>query len=107
MARNRGYKKKRKSLGVPAGYKEDWAYHGHWGEKKLRKGLWKFRFTATKRRRADSYGSFGRGTKGAWKINGIQYITKTGKGKYQTTLIGTKKPIYFNVRQPKKKFRRY
>lgn len=46
-------------------------------------------------------GSFGIGTKGAWKINGIQYITKTGKGKYQTKLIGTKKPLKFYIKRPR------
>lgn len=93
---------KKRSKGVPAGYKEDWAYKGHWGEKKLKRGLWKFKFKATKKRRAGTYGGFGKGTKGAWRIKGVQYITKTGKGKYQTTMIGTKRPIYFNVRKPKR-----
>lgn len=91
-----------RNKGVPAGYKEAWKYVGRWREKKLRKGKWRFTFTATKRRRAKTYGSFGKGTKGAWKINAIQYIEKTGKGKYQTKMIGTKKPIKFHVKRPKK-----
>lgn len=89
--------------GVPTGYKENWAYHGRWTEKKLRKGLWKFTFRATKRRKAKSYGSFGKGTTGIWAIKGKQYIKKTGKGKYQTKFIGTKKPINFKIRKPYKK----
>lgn len=93
--------------GVPAGYKENWKYVGKWSEKKLRKGLWRFDFTATKRRKANSYGNFGKGTKGAWKINAIQYIVKTGKGQYQTRMIGTKKPLRFNVRRPRRRSRRY
>lgn len=89
--------------GVPSGYRENWKYVGKWSEKKLKKGLWKFRFRATKRRRAKGYGSFGVGTKGAWKIHGIQYIRKTGKGEYQTDFQGYKKPLYFKVRKPKRK----
>lgn len=91
--------------GVPSNYREIWNYKGKWDETKLKKGLWKFRFVATKRRKANSYGSFGKGTTGAWKINGIQYIRKTGKGEYQTDFRGYKKPIFFIVKQPQK--RRY
>lgn len=92
--------------GVPVGYKEDWAYHGRWSERKIRKGLWRFRFRATKRRRARSYGSFGKGTKGAWRIKGVQRIIKIGKGQYQTVFDGTKRPIYFSVKKPYKKYNR-
>ena len=90
-----------KSKGVPAGYKENWKYVGKWSETKKRKGLWKFRFQATKRRKAKSYGSFGKGTTGAWKINGIQYIRKTGLGEYQTDFRGWKRPLKFNVKNNK------
>ena len=63
-----GYKRtKRKSKGVPPGYREIWGYRGRWDERKIRKGLWKFRFRATKRRKSKSYGSFGKGTKGVWQ----------------------------------------
>lgn len=86
-------------MSVPKGYEENWKYTGRWSEKKLKKGLWKFTFTATKRRKAKSYGEFKKGTKGAWAIKGIQYITKTGKGKYQTKFIGTKKPLKFHVKK--------
>lgn len=104
MAYNRN--KKRRTTSVPAGYKENWKYVGRWSERKVKKGLWKFRFRATKRRRAKSYGNFGRGTKGVWAIKGKQYIRKTGKGEYQTDFIGTKRPIKFNVVKTRK-WRKY
>lgn len=84
-------------MSVPKGFVHDWTYRGHWHERKVRPGLWRFRFDATKFRKARSYGSFGKGTTGAWKIAGIQRITKTGKGRYQTRFIGTKKPLKFKV----------
>lgn len=98
----RKYGKYTNRKGVPPGYKEDWAYRGRWSERKLKPGLWKFRFRATKRRKANDYGNFGKGTKGAWKINGVQYIKKTGLGKYQTDFIGYKKPLKFYVKKPRK-----
>lgn len=88
--------------GVPKGYRHIWKYKGRWDEKKLRKGLWKFTFTATKGHKGKkTYGKFGKGTKGAWLIRGIQYITKTGKGTYQTRLVGTKKPLKFHIKKRK------
>lgn len=92
--------------GVPKGFKHNWAYRGHWAEKKIRPGKWKFIFKATKNRKAKGTGSFGIGTTGAWKIQGIQYIKKTGKGTYQTKLVGTKIPLKFNVKKPKYKSKR-
>jgi hypothetical protein len=97
------YKKK----AVGKGFRHIWKYNGKWDETKIRPGLWKFKFRASKGKRSKRYGSFGKGTKGAWYIKGIQYIEKTGKGKYQTTLIGTKKPLKFYVKKPKRKYRRY
>ena len=91
-----------RTKGVPPGYRERWKYTGLWDETKKKPGLWNFTFQATKRRRAKGYGPFGKGTKGAWKIKGIQYIEKTGKGQYQTKLIGTKKPLKFYVKKHKK-----
>lgn len=92
--------------GVPKGYKENWKYTGRWSERKIRKGLWKFQFRATKRRKANTYGSFGKGTTGAWRINGIQYIKKTGMGEYQTDFRGYKRPLRFNVKRPKRRYNR-
>lgn len=93
--------------GVPSRFRHIWGYHGIWDERKLKRGLWKFRFRATKNKKSRSYGSFGKGTTGAWKINGIQRIRKTGKGKYQTDFKGYKKPLYFNVKNGRKKYNRY
>lgn len=91
-----------KPKGVPRGYVHNWKYKGHWREKKIGK-YWKVDFRATKSRKtARSMGSFGIGTKGAWKIKGIQYIKKTGKGKYQTRLIARKYPLKFHVKKPRK-----
>lgn len=95
--------KKHVQQGVPNGYTHNWTYRGRWHEKKTHKGLWKFTFKATKHRRASKMGSFGIGTTGAWRIKGIQYIKKTGKGTYQTKLIGTKVPMRFNVKRPQKR----
>lgn len=92
---------------VPKGYKHNWAYHGAWKEKKIRPGLWTFTFQATKHRKAKNIGEFGIGTTGAWKIQGIQYIKKTGTGKYQTKLIGTKKPLQFNIKKPKRRYKKW
>lgn len=102
MAYRRKYgrgKRRRDSKGVPKGYKHFWKYKGVWDETKIKPGLWKFTFKATKNKKSKSYGNFGKGTKGAWKIKGIQYIKKTGKGKYQTTFKGTKKPLKFYVKR--------
>lgn len=90
-------------MSVPKGYRENWTYsRGKWTEKKVRKGLWKFTYSANKRRKATSYGEFGKGTKGAWKINAVQYIEKTGKGQYKTKMIGTKVPLKFYVKKVRK-----
>lgn len=93
--------------GVPAGYRENWKYTGRWSEQKKRdrwgRTYWPFVFKATKRRKAKGYGGFGRGTKGAWKVKGVQYITKTGKGEYQTVLIGKKYPMRFYVKRTRRR----
>lgn len=95
--------RKTKNKGVPSGYKHLWTYKGKWDEKKIRKGLWRFTFTATKGKKGRrTYGSFGKGTTGAWKINAIQYIRKTSPTSYQTKMIGTKKPLKFNIRRNRK-----
>ena len=73
-----------------------------WDETKLGKGRgWKINFRATKRHAHRNMGSFGVGTKGAWRVRGIQYITKTGKNTYQTHLIGRKYPLKFYVKRPR------
>lgn len=93
------------AYGVKAGYKHNWKYKGAWKERKIRTGLWKFTFRATKSHKGSrSYGSFGKGTTGAWKINAIQRIRKISPNAYQTTMTGTKKPLRFNIKKPRKKW---
>lgn len=95
---------KRKSKGVPKGFHHKWKYDGGlWEETKLKKGLWKFKYRSSKHKRSKSYGNFGRGTKGIWQIKAKQYIIKRGKGRYDTIMIGTKRPIKFNVKIVNKK----
>lgn len=85
----RKYKK-----GVPTGYKiPGWKYTGRWSETKTSPGRWKISFRATKKRKATSYGSHPKGRRIRWKINALQDVIKTGKGKYQTHMYGTKKLI--------------
>jgi len=96
--------RRKKSLGVPAGYREIWNYKGRWDERKIRKGLWIFKFGATKSRKSRSLGNFGVGTTGRWKIVAIQDIKKVGRGKYKTLMRGFKKPVFFKVRRPKNSY---
>lgn len=101
------YLKYKRKSGVPIGYKESWKYVGRWNEKpvkRLRNGkkLWVVRFKATKSRPASSYGSFGKGTVGRWKIFGYQDIKKIGKGKYITDLKAFKTPVFFKVKKPRR-----
>jgi hypothetical protein len=99
------YKWKKKRKGVPKNYKHIWRYQGVWRETKLGKGKgWKINFTATKGRKHRGMGSFGVGTTGSWRINGIQYIKKISRDKYQTRLIGRKYPIKFNVVKPRRRY---
>lgn len=78
--------------GVPKGYRHNWTYRGRWKERKLRPGLWKIDFRATKRTRSGRGGPR-RGSKIVWGIRAKQYAVKTGRGTYQTRLIGTKRVI--------------
>lgn len=99
------YKQKR---ATPAGFHHDWTYKGRWNETKIRTGLWKFKFRATKSHKGKrTYGQFGKGTTGTWRINAIQRITKISPNAYQTTMYGTKKPIRFNVKQPNKRYTKW
>lgn len=94
---------RRPSRAVPVNYRENWAYRGKWSEKKIAPSKWAFTFTATKRRKAKSYGNMPKGTRGIWGIRALQYIEKTGLGEYQTKMIGTKKAIKFVVPKRKKR----
>lgn len=99
------YYKKRFTKGVKKGYRHIWKYKGVWDETKLGQGKgWKIKFRATKGRKHKGMGPFGVGTTGSWNIRGIQYIKKTGRDTYQTTLIGKKYPRKFNVKKPRKNY---
>lgn len=88
----------RKRKGVKKGFKHNWKYKGHWKEKKVGKGIWRIDFRATKGRKARSYGGYAKGSRLKWKINATQYAIKTGKGTYQTRMIGTKRLIQAKIR---------
>lgn len=81
------------SKAVPTGYKHHWTYRGRWNEKKIKPKLWKIDFIATKRTHARGYGNFKPNFRIKWKINAVQYAVKTGKGTYQTRMIGYKRPL--------------
>lgn len=85
--------------GVPKGYKEFWKYRGRWKERKLGKGFWGFTFKATKGRNSRSYGNYPRGSRFGWYIKARQYVIKTGKGRYQTIMKGTKRLIHSKVKR--------
>lgn len=92
-------------MSVKKGYRHVWKYTGRWDETKLGRGKgWKINFRATKRRRHRSMGEFGIGTKGAWRIKGIQYIVKTGRDTYKTKLVGRKYPLKFHVKRPRRRY---
>ena len=86
--------------GVPRGYTHNWKYTGHWKEKKTGPGSWKFRFKATKRTNAKAMGPEP-GSRVKWKINGVQSVVKTGKGKYKTDFIGKKKLVSSDIKTSK------
>jgi len=93
-----------KNKGVRVGFKHIWKYGGGlWKERKVRKGLWKFIYKSSKGKKSKSYGSFGKNTTGVWLIKAKQYIVKRGIGKYDTTMIGTKRPLKFNVKNPRRR----
>ena len=78
-------------MSVWTGYRSKWVYRGVWTEKKIRPGLWKFKFVATKSRQAKGYGSITRGDEIDWGFRGVnQRVRKIGKGRYQTVMEGLK-----------------
>jgi len=82
-----------KKKSTPRGFRHIWGYRGVWNEQKIAPRTWKFRFVASKGKKSSTYGSFRKGFNVTWKINAIQKATKTGKGKYQTIMTGTKKQL--------------
>lgn len=92
--------------GVPKGYKHHWKYKGKWSERKIAPKTWKITFKATKRKRSNSYGGYGKGTKVSWRLHNVkQHVIKTGKGTYQTILTGIKKLAKARIKKPRKYYR--
>lgn len=78
-------------MGVWTGYRAKWRYRGLWTEKKIRPGVWKFKFVATKGRPAKGYGSIARRDEINWSFGRVnQRVRKIGKGRYQTVMTGYK-----------------
>lgn len=100
--------RKKKPKGTPTGYKHIWGYRGIWKETKKTPTTWKINFTATKNKKSKGYGKFRKGFKVHWKIIADQYAIKTGKGTYQTKMIGTKKLISTgNKKRGKRRWKKY
>lgn len=92
----RGHTRRRmkRGKGVPKNFRHIWGYRGVWSEKKIAPRKWKINFRASKGKKSNSLGNFKKGFKIHWKINADQYAVKTGKGTYQTNMIGTKTMIH-------------
>jgi len=90
--------------GVPRGYRHNWAYKGHWYERKTGKGTWKVDYRATKSRKQAGSGGPPVGTKITWHLEGTQTAVKTNKGTYQTRFRATKK--LKSIRAPRKRRRK-
>lgn len=91
--------------GVKTGYVHDWTYKGHWQERKIKPGVWKINFEATKGKKHSKMGTLKPGTKITWKFKNMkQTAIKIGKGKYQTRLTGYK---YLAKIKPRRNKRRY
>lgn len=79
------YQKRRRTLGVPAGFRHEWDY-----KVKSYKEDSKGNFTEvqsksrTRRTRTSTYGNFGRGTKLKWKWKGKFNTTRLPSGTYKT-----------------------
>lgn len=76
--------------GVPVKYTHNWSYRGHWRETKISPRDWNVDFRATKRTKAGGAGP-PPGFRVKWKIDAVQYARKTGKGTYETRLVGRKR----------------
>ena len=88
------------SRGVRVGYRiPGWTYRGRWAERKVGPGRWRISFRATKNRKARGYGSHPRGRRIRWRIVGYQDVIKTGPGRYQTHLYGTKELMKVGYRR--------
>ena len=82
---------RRGSKGVRKGYTHIWTYRGPWKERKIGPGTWKVAFRATKSKKHSGRGGPAIGAKIHWRFSNVhQYAVKTGRGRYQTILLGTK-----------------
>lgn len=86
--------------GVKQGYVHEWDYpNGRWIEKKISKRDWVFKFASAKHKTNQ------RKTRGKiqppinfrilWKIDALQTAIKTGRGEYQTQMVGKKTILGF------------
>lgn len=76
--------------GVPKGYVHNWSYRGRWWEKKIKPGVWKVVFRATKRNKSGRGGPKP-GFRIVWGFRNVkQKAVKTGRGQYQTVLTAQK-----------------
>ena len=93
----------KRKRGVPVGYTHNWAYHGHWRERKTKAGTWAVDYRATKGRRNAGGGGPPVGTKITWNLHGTQTAVKTSKGTYQTRFRATKR--LRSIRTPRRRRR--
>lgn len=91
--------------GVPKGYRHHWDYKdARWHENKVKPGVWKITFMATKGRRGKKAkfhpGAPPIGTRIRWKVTGIQRAIKISRNKYKTKMIGTKRLL--KIKRPRR-----
>lgn len=80
-----------------------WRYGGgHWYEKKVRPGVWKFRYSSRKYQRPRP--GVRSGSRYKWKINAVQYARKERSGRYSTHMVGQKKLIRARVKKRRFKY---
>ena len=86
--------------GVRTGYVHEWDYpNGKWIEQKVSSKDWAFRFSSSKKK-TNSRKKSGAimppvGYKVIWRIEAIQRAVKTGRGEYQTQMVGKKSILAF------------
>lgn len=82
------------------GSRHNWTYRGHWYERKVKPGVWRFRFGATKFQKPRK--GVGKGSKYVWRIKATQRAVKTQSGRYRTRMHGFKSLIKATPRRRKK-----
>lgn len=91
------------SSGMPVGSRIHWTYKGRWSERKYAPGKWSGQFHSTKWRRSKGYGPHPKGRTVKWRITGYQYVTKTGRGRYQTHFYFKKRLVRTGYKRPRRK----